>query len=60
MSNLTSLRRPFAQGHTGDRYVSVQFALDFNVDSHDLGEPEKLYAEDASEPERSLLEYDGD
>jgi hypothetical protein len=38
----------FAQGHTGDRYASVQFALDFVVDSHDLGEPEKLHAEDAS------------
>jgi hypothetical protein len=44
------LEETFAQGHTGDRYVSVQFALDFNVDSHDVGEPEKLYAEDASEP----------
>lgn len=44
----------FAQGHTGDRYVSIQFALDFNVDSHDLGEPEKLYAEDASEAQTWL------
>jgi hypothetical protein len=40
----------FAQGHTGDRYVSIEFALDFGVDSHDLGEPEKLHAEDVSNP----------
>jgi hypothetical protein len=41
----------FAQGHTGDRYVTVRFALDFNVESNELGEPEKLDAEDTEKPQ---------
>ena len=44
----------FAQGHTGDRYVTVRFAVEFDIESNGVGEPEKLYAEDTATPNEPL------
>lgn len=36
----------WAQGSTNSRHVSVMYALDFDVNTHDLGDPEKVMATD--------------
>jgi hypothetical protein len=39
----------FAQGHTLGNPVVAHFALDYNVVTHELSEPEKIYVEDDRE-----------